>query len=337
MPDILGAAKPVQAYDKAINSRNTPISPESTRVQNSPVPGVGIQAPQRHSQGQESNLGNGGGIYYESNFKSFLDRLENTPFLSEETAGLFADAAMQAELPQLASPLQADLAQALSLMEGDDRLLELLMEQVNNGSLFAGSFFNVLREALEKDNAAFLKKDVLNFLKCWMDHSAQGHIENSIRQDLDRLAQSLPQSWGQTLQELARVVDKNMAAGNRSGALQLLEGSLMPFLHRYFSLSHQTGTPRMYLSMLVLNIARYENSSLEKLNESFTRMMSYSGLKHSLGGITLEQLLQQFSPAQKGEGSRLSGLSQALGSDAEQVMNGDGSPELLQLLRRFPA
>ena len=78
MPELLGATNPVPGYDKTTVNRNITVSPDNTQIQNVPDPSKVVRADGRTEQ-QDSNLQGDGGIRYDSNFQTFLQRLRDTP------------------------------------------------------------------------------------------------------------------------------------------------------------------------------------------------------------------------------------------------------------------
>ena len=89
MPDLLGATNPVPGYDKTAINRNITVSPDNTQIQNVPDPSKVVRADGRTEQ-QDSNLQGDGGIRYDSNFQTFLQRLRDTPGLADSLARIFS-------------------------------------------------------------------------------------------------------------------------------------------------------------------------------------------------------------------------------------------------------
>ena len=166
MPDILGATNPVPGYDKAAVNRNLPASPENTQIQNIPDP-TRVGRTDGRTERQDSTLQGDGRIRYDSNFQTFLQRLQETPGMSESLSRIFGwdrtevssgiSAGMAEEMSRVLEMLQMDAAQ----------LLEFLKGQARTGTRFHGALFALLRSAYAKAASDGMRSDILNFLKCY--------------------------------------------------------------------------------------------------------------------------------------------------------------------------
>ena len=118
-----------------------------------------------------------------------------------------------------------------------------------------------------------------------MDFDSTTHIEGNLLRDLQSMADAMPASWGDQLRELIAQLENGLAAGDRQGNISLLQQKVFPLMSAYVSQTHDLGTPRELLSLLALDLARYENGSEEKLAEAFHQLSGYGTLKGMLGGI----------------------------------------------------
>ena len=67
-------------------------------------------------------------------------------------------------------------------------------------------------------------------------------------------------------------LQNSIAAGDRKGSLDLLRQQVFPFMSEYVGQTHDLGTSRGLLSLLTLDVARYENGAQGKLLEDFHQL-----------------------------------------------------------------
>jgi len=106
----------------------------------------------------------------------------------------------------------------------------------------------------------------------------------------------------------------------------------------YVERTHDMGTPRALLTMLALNVARYENGSEEKLLEGFHQLSGYGTLKGQLGGIDDQSLLLLLKS--RGGGADSAGairFSDQLAAAAARAFRGEGSAEVQQAFQNLIA
>ena len=129
MPDLLGATNPVPGYDKSTVNRNIPVSPENTQIQNVPDPSKVVRADGRTEQ-QDSNLQGDGGIRYDSNFQTFLQRLRDTPGLADSLARIFSGREGIVVSSGLSAGIAEEMGRLLELMRMDEsQLMDFLNGQ----------------------------------------------------------------------------------------------------------------------------------------------------------------------------------------------------------------
>ena len=329
MPDILGATNPVPGYDKAAVNRNLPVSPENTQIQNIPDP-TRVGRTDGRTERQDSTLQGDGRIRYDSNFQTFLQRLQETPGMSESLSRIFGwdrtevssgiSAGMAEEMSRVLEMLQMDAAQ----------LLEFLKGQARTGTRFHGALFALLRSAYAKAASDGMRSDILNFLKCYIDYSSTAHLEGSILRNLEDMADAMPASWAEKLREMAARLENGMAAGDRRGNVLLLQRELFPYMADYVGRTHDMGLPRSLLTMLSLNAVRYENGTEERLLEAFHQLSGYAAFKDQLRGIDGQSLLALLRSSRfDGESSAVR-FANSITATVQRAMRGECSAEMQQ-------
>ena len=338
MPDLLGATNPVPGYDKTSLNRNIPVSPENSQIQNVPDPKKVVRADGR-TEHQDSNLQGDGRIRYDSNFQTFLQRLKDTPNLAQTLARLFTGREGIVVSSGLSAGIAEEMGRLLELMRMDEsQLMDFLNGQFKTGTRFGGALFALLRNAYDRAASGGVRNDILQFLKTYVDFDSTSHIEGNLLRDLQSMADAMPASWAEKLRDLTAQLQNGIAAGNRQGNLHLLQKEIFPYMSSYVERTHDMGTPRALLTMLALNVARYENGSEEKLLEGFHQLSGYGTLKGQLGGIDDQSLLLLLRSRGGGaESSKAIEFSNHLASAAARAFRGEGSAEVQQAFQNLIA
>ena len=336
MPDLLGATNPVPGYDKTAINRNITVSPDNTQIQNVPDPSKVVRADGRTEQ-QDSNLQGDGGIRYDSNFQTFLQRLRDTPGLADSLARIFSGREGIVVSSGLSAGIAEEIGRLLEMLRMDEsQLLDFLQGQFKTGTRFGGALFALLRNAYDRAASDGVRTDILQFLKAYVDFDSTKHIEGNLLRDLQSMADAMPASWAEKLRDLTAQLQNGIAAGNRQGNLQLLQREIFPYMSSYVERTHDMGTPRALLTMLALNVARYENGSEEKLLEGFHQLSGYGTLKGQLGGIDDQSLLLLLKNRGGGD-SKAVEFSNHLASAAARAFRGEGSAEVQQAFQNLIA
>ena len=336
MPELLGATNPVPGYDKTTVNRNITVSPDNTQIQNVPDPSKVVRADGRTEQ-QDSNLQGDGGIRYDSNFQTFLQRLRDTPSLADSLSRIFSGREGIVVSSGLSAGIAEEMGRLLEMLRMDEsQLLDFLQGQFKTGTRFGGALFALLRSAYARAASDGVRTDILQFLKAYVDFDSTNHIEGNLLRDLQSMADAMPASWAEKLRDLTAQLQNGIAAGNRQGNLQLLQREIFPYMSSYVERTHDMGTPRALLTMLALNVARYENGSEEKLLEGFHQLSGYGTLKGQLGGIDDQSLLLLLKNRGGGD-SKAVEFSNHLASAAARAFRGEGSAEVQQAFQNLIA
>ena len=333
MPDLLGVTNPVPGHDNTQINRNIPISPNNTQVQNVPDTTRVTGADNRTEQQDASQ--EGGRVRYDSNFQTFLQQLRQT----QSGAGILARL-LAGEGTVVASGMSEgiaeELSQVLEMLKMDDegQLLRFLTEQTQAGTRFGGALFDMLRNAYARADHAGVRNDILTFLKSYSDWSSTGHLEGNLTRNLAAMADAMPASWGDKLRGLLAQLENGVAAGDRQGNISLIQQEVLPFMSAYVGQTHDLGTPRELLSLMMLDLARYENGSEEKLTEMFHQLSGYGTLKGVLGGIDDKALMKLLQNSQARE-SGATRFADHLSAAAGRALRGEGSAEVQETFRNL--
>ena len=334
MADLLGATNPVPGYDNTITNRNIPVSPDNTQVQNVPDPSRVTGADNRTEQ-QDSGQAGAGQIRYDSNFQTFLQQLRRSPGATQSLSSLLVrEGTVVAS--GMSEGIAEEISQAMALLKMDQgELLQFLSAQMKAGTRFGGALFALLRNAYARAGSDGVRGDILEFLKSYSDYSSTAHIEGNLVRNLAGMADAMPASWGDKLRELLAQLENGIAAGDRRGNIALLQQEVFPFMSAYVSQTHDMGTPRELLSLLALDLARYENGSEDKLTEAFRQLAGYGTLKGMLGGIDDRALLKLLQGSQVSKDSPAAQFADHLAAAAARALRGEGSAEVQQTFRNL--
>ena len=292
MPDLLGVTNPVPGHDNSNINRNLPVSPGDPRIQNAPDLNRVVRSDNRTEQ-QTAGDSSSQALRYDSNFAAFLQRLANTPDLRESLATIFAMYEGTVVSSGIEEGLASEMGALLNMLKMDESQLgKFLFSQLANGTRFGGALFNILREAFANSNSETARGNILQFLKKYTDYSSTGHIQGNLLRTLTRLTRAIPASYGSQLLPMVAQLEEKLNAGDRAGALKLLQGSILPFLSSYTSKTNDMGLSRTLISMLALDVSRLENGGEEGLLQAFHQLMSSPGLRDKLGGLSDENLLR---------------------------------------------
>lgn len=333
MPDLLGVTNPVPGYDSS-GSRPLPISPNDPQIQNIPDPtrvGRADAKTDRQDSGdtKETNLPK-----YGSNFQTFLQRLQQTPDLASSLARLLGRGGMVVT-SGISEGLAAELSRFLEMMRLDQsQLLDFLISQTNSSSRFNGPLFALLRQAYSAGPDS-IRGDILQFVKRYGDYSSTSHIEANLLRTLVQMSRSMPSSWGNQLLELTAQLKNGIEAGDRPGNLQLLQGQIIPLMGRYVDRTHDMGAARALLSMLTLNLSRYENGSEDSLLQSFRQLAGYGTLRDKLGGLSDKALLELLHNSKFASAARENRFADTLASTAASALRGEGGVEMQEAYRNI--
>ena len=333
MPDLLGVTNPVPGHDNASVNRNIPISPNNPQVQNVPdttkVTGADNRTEQRDA-GQSGEK-----VRYDSNFQTFLQQLRRAQGGGTQTLARLLAGEGTVVTSGMSEGIAEEMSHVLQMLKMDEaQLLRFLTAQMNAGTRFGGALFALLRNAYDRAESAGVRADILNFLKSYSDWSSTRHLEGNLLRNLAAMADSMPASWGDKLRELLAQLENGVAAGDRQGNISLLQQEVFPFMSSYVGQTHDLGAPRELLSLLALDLARYENGSEEKLTEMFHQLSGYGTLKGMLGGIDEKALLKLLQGG-LAKGPDATQFADHLAAAAARALRGEGSAEVQETFRNL--
>lgn len=336
MPDLLGVTNPVPGHDNSNVNRNIPVSPSDTRIQNAPDLNRVVRSDNRTEQQTAGDSTGSQALRYDSNFAAFLQRLANTPDLRESLTTLFAMYEGKVVSSGIEEGLAAEMGALLNMLKMDEAALSrFLNAQMANGTRFGGALFNILREAFSSGNSEAVRSNILQFLKRYTDYSSTEHIQGNLLRTLTKLTRAIPASYGSQLLPMVSQLEEKMQAGDRQGALKLLQGSILTFLSGYTSKTNDMGLSRTLISMLALDVARYENGSEDGLLQAFHQMISSPGLREKLGGLSDEALLRLLNSTNFAKAADSDQFAAQLARAAQSALQSGAGKEVQEAFRNI--
>lgn len=291
MPDLLGVTNAVPGTDANLINRNMPSIPNDPRLQN--VPDLNrVSRPDNRAERQDAGEDGSQAARYDSNFLAFLQRMGETPGLSRSMTELLRTYQGTRVSSGMEEGIAVEMGALLEMLKMDEgEFSSFFRSQMELGNRFSGPLFNILREAYS-GGSEVMRGNILQFLKRYSDYSSTDHVQGNLLRTLTRLTRSIPASYGNQLLNMVSELQEKMSAGDRAGGLKLLQGSIMPFLAGYTSRTNDMGLSRTLISVLALDVARYESGSPEGVMQAFRQLGSSVQLREKLGGLSEADLLR---------------------------------------------
>ena len=118
MPNLLGVTNPVSGHDNANVNRNIHTSPNNTQIQNAPDLEKITRADNRtEQQGAGDHAGVGRGVRYDSNFHTFLQRLNESPDLTRTLSALMNQYGGTVVASGMGEGIATEMATLMSMMK----------------------------------------------------------------------------------------------------------------------------------------------------------------------------------------------------------------------------
>ena len=333
MPEILRPTNPVPGYDNV--SGRQPINPQdpNTNIRNIVDPNRVTRGDQRSDQQQAGDASVSHRVRYESNFLTFLQRMANSPDSASAMLRL-----LQGQGLQVSSGITAGLAEELQaflemLKMDEASLTKFLQNQLQSGQRFGGALFAALRNAFNTSQSEMFRTEILQFLRQYSDWSSTGHLESRMLRTLYDMTRSLPSHWANQLTDLAALMENGIAARDRQGNLDLLRGQVFPLISDYVRRTHDHGMARGLLSMLTLDIVRYENGSESSLIQAFRHLGNYNIFKADLNGLSDADILRLLSDTEFSKASKSDNFTQRFIDLAQRSLQGEGGTAAQDIFR----
>ena len=172
-----------------------------------------------------------------ANLQVFLQQLREMPELTAELSKAVTLFQTMVSAPGLDAGVAQELASLLQMFRMDaEEFRSFFLAQVRSGTRFGGPAVRAFAPGLSairqrrgaRRDPGSLRSGTAIFLPT--EHIGR-HMLDMLRQISDRL----PESWKGQLSEMIGQLKNGLAAGDRAGNLQLLQGGILPYLGSYIS------------------------------------------------------------------------------------------------------
>lgn len=285
MSNILKVTSPIGGYENSNNIKMTPSSNTELQGIQAPVDPQKVGRPDRRNdagQGQNTQLK----LNYESNFNHFIKLLNASPDRVEDLMRLLMEKKQLLVESGIQEGSAEDITGFFSMIDmSETDMAAFLKAQADAGLRFRGPLFDLLRQALNTTNSTEQKAAILEFVRMYADMASGAHITQTIADALSRCRDYM---FSKPAGELERMMDQMQYGqqhinGNTEKNTALLKEKILPFLNRYISATHDRGPLRNSVAFISYQLARYENGNMDRLTDSFKRLMGYPVLKKIFG------------------------------------------------------
>ena len=278
MANILQVTQPTIPNDhrSGLESQAAKGQAQNKQIQNPVDPSRVVRADGRQDgrTGTATGEGRTAVIDYESNYGSFVQRMNGSPglvgvldqlFFEDKAGYLLPDqGVMGMLLEQLRSSFQ---------METPQQLLAFFMGQEALQAKFSGNLFQNLRNLLAQNTSESLKGMILAFLKGYNNHSSGAHLLEQMRSTADTISNQMLSQFRDEFQGLLERMNWDAANGDTEGNTSLLNDTIIPFLSKYISRTHDYGAVRDSVMLFILHAVKYENGSDASLDQLLERLL----------------------------------------------------------------
>ncbi len=338
MPEILRPTNPVPGYDTT-GTRNQPINPQdpNTNIQNVVDPNRVTRPDQRSEQQQAGDASVSHRMRYESNFLTFLQRLANAPDTASAFLRLLQGQGLQVS-SGISPGLAAELQGFLELLQMDEsHLAQFLQGQIQSGLRFGGALFQALRNAYNNSGSEMFRTEILQFLRQYSDYSSTDHLETRMLRTLQDMTRSLPSHWSNQLTNIIAQMQNGVEAGDRAGNLDLLRNQVFPLISDYVRRTHDHGMARSLLSLLTLDMVRYENGSEQELIQAFRHLGNYQIFKGDLSRLSDQDVLRLLTDTEFAKAARSDSFAEKFMEMAQRSLRGEGGSAAQEIFRNLMA
>ena len=289
MPNILRVTTPPAGLDN--NVKNNPLTTNEKQIQNPVDPSKIVRSDGRGDAGdqQQTKLG----LNAQSNFGNFVQQINDAPQLTQLFSTLFLQGMGNLVEAGIGPDLAEEIAKFMDMMKmTDTQLLDFLKNQTDGAVRYTGTFYNMLRQVMSDTQSVELKAGVLELLKQINDMSAGPHLLENIRGNLDTISKYMLRADREVVQQMMEKLDMGAVPGDTKMNADFLKKEMIPMLGEYISKTRDFGAIRDLIGVLTFNVSRYENGNLDKLIDTFTKLLNFQGFRAKFHGVLPEKLPQ---------------------------------------------
>lgn len=280
MSNILKVTHLPTGYETS--TRTNPITNNDTNIKNVVKTGTVNRADNRN----EMDSGGKTNRYLESNFEKFLQTASKTPGVSDTAKDMIFSRMEMVVSSGISENYAKEISEFIELMKMDEiKLLNYLKGSGLDTVKFTGIFFDTLRELFPQSQEE-LQGSILEFLRKYNDMTSGGRILESIKGNLEEMLKYMPNRYKGDLESLMQDIDFGATGGKTEENMELFKNKMIPYLSKYVSQTNDLGRLRDIISLLTINIVRYESGNREGLIQVFENMLGYTGFRDKFGAMS---------------------------------------------------
>lgn len=353
MAEMLGVTNHVPSHENTNIGKNNPNQLQDPNLKNVTDLDRVNRADERTDQKNTENEAGSGRLQYGSNFGTFMQKLQNSRYLSQTLAMMMLRYSTVVT-SGLEKGVAKEMGQILQMLKMDEpQLLKFVNDQMASSSRYSGALFSALREAMTGGGSEAMKSDVMAFLKSYNDFTSTEHIQSNLMRTVDKLTRAVPASWGNRLATLAGELESlfdakgssggtkaegqpaEIMGGDREAALKLLQGKIIPILSEYTTKTHDMGLSRALISILSFNTARLESGSQQTMLSNFHLLNNHAELRPSLGALTDDSLLKLIKNSSFAQASEQNVFANLLVEATAEAMTGESGSEVQEAFKEI--
>jgi len=240
-----------------------------------------IKKDAQNSQADKSNLDFT--LNRNSVFQAFLQRMQQTPALSQTLQKLLTGAIAQ-EATQASqgingeqNSVEALLSKLASEIKMDEsQMLSNILFQQQNSTTFNSDLFKVLRNVSDQATETPEIKDYVGrFLKAYDGFFSSDETMSGIINQLKDIIKYIPRAYREEIESQMSNLTSSATQAEFETNLKILKEQTIPTLGKYVIASNDLGETRERITLLVHDISRLNVSSKAEVAERFSELMDF--------------------------------------------------------------
>lgn len=292
MSNILKVTVPTNSYDNSVGLRSNQQATNinSTQIQGQVAPDKVVR-PDARSDAAPDQKDAALKFKYETNFDNFIQQIVKSSVMTKEYSSVFMEKLGILAQSGINEGFSAEISKFLSMIQmSPEELLSFLKTQGNSSVKFQGVFFELLREAMRTSSSIDVRASILEFLKKYTDMAEGDHILNSIQNTLKDIKSRMFKSGKEQIENCEQQMNFKSPNGDVKQNSDVIKKQILPFLNEYIKATHDRGGLRESSAMLATLTARYENGSMERLQNALMKLMSSPLIAENMKDVDLGML-----------------------------------------------
>lgn len=284
MADILKVTQSIPGYDNTVKNPASPTLQQQQGIQNVVNPDRVTKTDSKNEYSQDSFL-----LASNSNFNQFIQNMTANPSAMEAFTRLFQSGEAVSVSSGIGENFAQEISQFLEMvsMDTEGALASFLKDQFSSQNGFTGSFFQTMFQVLDHTSSVELKSMILEFARKANDMMSEEHIFQNMDTLLGKIQNSMFPADSEKLNQMAGQLQQGAVDQN----LSQLKQQVIPFLHQYITKTNDFGKIRNLITLLTLNVSRYENGKQDGVVQSFQKVLNFREFGGKLGTISADQLV----------------------------------------------